>query len=107
VNQEIINRVIVSAKIRKPQINSQEETTHVVTDNDSADSTPDTSTYIENQLLNCIGLKQADELIGKCYDSINPMNYKVGNSERAQDGVVFLSVHQPIDESDGGTSESH
>jgi hypothetical protein len=59
----------------------------MVTDNDSADSTPNTSIHIENRLLNCIGLKQAEELIGKCHS--NPMNYKVGKLEGAQDKVVF------------------
>jgi hypothetical protein len=90
--------------IRKPSSNFQESTTHMVIDDNSADSVPDTNSHIENRLLNCIGLKHAEELIGKCHDS-KPMNYKVGDSERAQGRVVFPRAHQPNNESDGGASE--
>ena len=75
-----------------------------MTDDNSADSVPDTSTHIENRLLNWIVLKHTEDLIGKCHDS-KPMNYKVGDSERAQGMVVFPRAHQPNNESDGGTSE--
>jgi hypothetical protein len=75
-----------------------------MTDTDPANSTPDTSTTDENRLSNCIGLKQAEELTGKCYDS-DSMNYKVRNSERARDEVLFPRARRPADKNDGGTSE--
>jgi hypothetical protein len=72
-----------------------------MTNIDPADPSPDTST--ENRLSNCIGLKQAEELTGKCYDP-DSMNYKVSQSERARD-KVFLRASQPVDRLDRGTSE--
>jgi hypothetical protein len=73
----------------------------MMTNIDPADPSPDTST--ENRLSNCIGLKQAEELTGKCYDP-DSMNYKVSQSERARD-KAFLRASQPVDGLDRGTSE--
>ena len=66
-----------------------------LTSNDkSADFNPDASAQIENRLLNCIGLKHAEELLGE-YNGPKSVDCKVITSERASGTVMDPEMPYP------------